>query len=71
MKNNLKYFLPKYLVIWYYYIIIACMNSENSTLVQSVKMSRELREHLKKVAKPNVNAWIVKTLKKASKYKES
>ncbi len=47
------------------------MNSENSTLVQSVKMSRELREHLKKVAKPNVNAWIVKTLKKASKYKES
>ena len=39
-----------------------------NTEVQSVKMSKDLKAHIRTVAKPNVNAWIVKTLTKASGY---
>lgn len=42
----------------------------NNTVVQSVKMSSDLKNHIKEVAEPNVNAWIVAKLKKASSYKE-
>jgi len=41
-----------------------------NTEVITCKTKKGLKDHLKRVAKPNVNSWIVKTLKKASKYKE-
>jgi len=34
-----------------------------------VRMPKALKEHIKKIAKPNVNAWMVKVSSKASGWK--
>lgn len=35
----------------------------------TIRIPKALKDHIKAVASPNVNAWIVEKLKKASKYK--
>jgi len=37
--------------------------------ILSTRMPQALKEHIKKVAKPNVNAWVIEKLAKASKWK--
>jgi len=66
-KNKFKIFFSLALANMVIPYIFARMRDRNKEII-SIRVDEDLKDHIKAVAKPNVNAWIVARLKKASGY---